>query len=248
MTARGPARPPTAPPARRVRGAAGEQAGTCLACGRRYGLDDMIGLARHHMHAAPGAGSGGAYRLALLLFTGGRLAAGGAWFLVQIWDRATLTDLAGFVVCEWFRRRVGVRAAIAGTATGSARALPDTTAHVADLFTKAAELELETDTEYKFLIECVGEALRATGSTASVLAESPVVPGISFKAMDGRGPHATPTILTTPARGEGAEPGDSPGRAPVRPVPAPAWPGGGPFHAGPRPSARPAPPYGGRSP
>ena len=250
MTARRPGRlaaAPTAPPAL---DAPGEPAGTCLACGRRYGLDDMIAHAGRHMRAAPGAGKAG--RSALLLVTGGRPAAGDAWVLAQVWDRCTLDDLAEFIECEWFGRRMGVRAAIAKTA---GTALLDMTASVAELFTKAAELELETDTEYSILVQCVGEAPRpaaAAGSAASVLAESPIVPDISFEELDGQRPHAAPTIPLTPARGrEGAEPGSPPGRAPPgRSVPSPARPGGGPFHAGLRPAAPPAAPSprGGRSP
>ena len=253
MTARCPGRPAAASSAPRVLDEAGETVGTCLACGRRYGLDDMIGHAGRHMRAAPGAGAGGgggggggggAGRSYLLLLTGGGPAAGGAWVLAQVWDRCTLDDLAEFIECEWFGRRMGVRAAIAGT-TGTA--LLDMTASVSELFTKAAELKLETDTEYRILVQRVGEApcRPAAGSAASVLAESPIVPDISFKELDGRGPHAAPAAPPAPAHGEGAEPGGPPGRAPPgRSVPAPARPGGWSFHAG----LCAAPSHGGRSP
>ena len=242
MTARGPDRP-----ARPGRGRGPE--GTCLACGRRYGLDDMISHAGRHMRAVPGAG-GGSGRFALLLVTGGRPAAGDAWVLAQVWDRCTLDDLAEFIECEWFGRRMGVRAAIAETA---GTALLDMTASVAELFTKAAELELETDTEYRILVQCVGEAPRpaaAAGSAASVLAESPIVPDISFEELDGRRPHAAPAAPPTPAHEEGAEPGSPPSRAPPgRSVPAPAPPKAWPFRAGTRPAGAAAPaPHGGRSP
>ena len=240
MTARGPGRPAAAPPAPRVLDAPGEPPGTCLACGRRYGLDDMIDHAGRHMRAAPGAGKAG--RSALLLLTGGGPAAGAAWVLAQVWDRCTLADLSGFIECEWLGRRVDVRAAIARTA---GTALLDMTASVAGMFTKVADLELDTDTEYSVLARCVGEAPRpAAGSAASVLAESPIVPDISFEELDGRRPHAAPTTPLTPARGgEGAEPGGPPGRAPPgRSVPSPARPGGGPFYAVPRPAAPPAAP------
>ena len=244
MTARCPDRPAAAFPALRVLDAPGGPPGTCLACGRRCELVDMIDHAGRHMRAALGDGGGGAGRSALLLFTGWGPAAGCAWILAQVWDRCTLDDLAGFIECEWFRCRVDVRAAIARTGGG---ALPDTAASVAEQFTKAAELELETDTEYRILVQCVGEApcRPAAGSAASVLAESPIVPDISFKELDGRGPHAAPAAPPAPAHGEGAEPGGPPGRAPPgRSVPAPARPGGWSFHAGPRA----APSHGGRSP
>ena len=223
------------------------------------------------MHAAAGGGGGGGGgtdRSALLLFTGGRLAAGGAWILAQVWDRATLADLAGFVVCEWFRRRVGVCAAITGPAGGAGGAFFSMTASVADLFAKVPELELETDTEYIFLVTYVGDAPRpAAGSVGSVLAETFIVPEISFEAMDGLRPPTTQTIPPTPACGEGG--GSEPGRpvpglvrpggsGPFRAGPgyaayriAPACtprPGGGPFHAGPGPSARPTAPFRRRSP
>jgi len=278
MTARGSARP-AAPAAGRVRDAPGAPRGRCLACGLYCGLDDMIGHARRHMHAASGGGGGGADRSALLLFTGGGLAAGGACVLAQVWDLATPADLAGFVEREWFRRRVGVCAAITGPAggAGGATGAPySMTASVADLFAKVPELELKTDTEYRFLVECVGEAPRpAAGSAASVLAEAFIVPDISFEVMDGRRPPAAQTIPPTPACGEGGgsgEPGRPPGRAPERSVPDLARPGGGgpfragpghgayriaparaprpgvdPFHAGPGPSARPTAPSSGRS-
>ena len=225
-----------------VRDAADEPAGTCLVCGRRCGLDDMIDHAGRHMQGA-GGGGGGAGRSALLLLTGGGPAAGCAWILAQVWDRCTLADLSRFIECEWFGRRLGVRAAIARTGGG---ALPDTAASVADLFTRVPKVELETDTEYRILVVCVGEAPRpAAGSATSVLAESPILPDISFKELDGRGPHAAPAAPLAPAHGEGAEPGGPSGRAPPgRSVPAPARPGGGPFHAGPRA----APSRGGRSP
>ena len=207
----------------------------------------MIDHAGRRMRAAPSAG-GGAGRSALLLLTGGGPAAGCAWILAQVWDRWTLADLAGFIECEWFRRRVDVRAAIARTGGG---ALPDMTASVAEQFTKAAELELETDTEYMVLVVCVGEApCPAAGSAASVLAESPVVPDVSFKELDGRGPHAAPAAPPAPAHGEEAEPGGPPGRAPGRSVPAPARPGGWPSDAVPCPAAHTVvpSPHGGRSP
>ena len=239
MTARCPDRPAAAFPAPRVWDAAGGAAGTCLACGRRCELVDMIDHAGRHMRAALGDGGGGAGRSALLLFTGWGPAAGCAWILAQVWDRCTLADLAGFIECEWFRRRVDVRAAIAKTAGG---VLLDMTASVAELFTEVADLELETDTEYRVLVQCVGEAPRpAAGSAASVLAESPIVPDISFEELDGRGAHAAPAIPPAPARGEGAEPGGPPGRAPPgRSVPAPAPPRAGPTSR--------IPPHGGRSP
>ena len=239
MTARGFERP-AAPAAGRVRDAPGALEGRCLACGRYRGLDDMIGHTRRHMHAAPG---GGADRSALLLFTGGRLAAGGAWILAQVWDRATLADLAEFVEREWFRRRVGACAAItgpAGGAGGATGALYSMTTSVADLFAKVPWLELETDTEYRFLVTYVGEAPRpAAAGVASVMAETFIVPVIPFEAMDGRRPPATQTIPPTPACGEGGgsepgrPPGRPPGRAPERSVPDLARPGGGgPFRAG----------------
>ena len=255
MTARGFARP-AAPAAGRARDAPGAPRGKCLACGRYRGLDDMIGHARRHMHAAPGGG--GAHRSALLLFTGGGPAAGGAWILAQVWDRATLADLAGFVEREWFRRRVGACAAItgpAGGAGGATSALYSMTTSVADLFAKVPWLELETDTEYRFLVTYVGEAPRpAAGSAASVLAETFIVPDISFEVMDGRRPPAAQTIPPTPACGEGGgsepgrPPGRPPGRAPERSVPDLARPGGDPFHAEPGPLARPTAPCRRRSP
>lgn len=272
MTARGFARP-AAPAAGRVRDAPGTPRGKCLVCGLRCGLDGMIDHVRRHMRAAAGGGrgggggGGGADRSALLLFTGGRLAAGGAWILAQVWDRATLADLAGFVECEWFRRRVGVCAAITGPAGGATTGAPsDMTASVADLFANVPELELETNTEYRFLVTYVGEAPRpAASSVGSVLAETFIVPEISFEAMDGLRPLTTQTIPPTPACGErgGTEPGRPPGRSVpglVRPKSsgtfragpsygayriAPACtprPGGDPFHAGPGPSARPTAP------
>ena len=219
MTARASARP-AAPAAGRARDAPGAPRGKCLVCGRYRGLGDMIGHARRHMHAAPGGDS--ADRSALLLFTGGGPAAGGAWILAQVWDRATLADLAGFVECEWFRRRVDVCAAITGPTGGATTGAPSgMTASVADLFAKVPELELETDTEYRLLVECVGEAPRpAAGNVASVLAETFIVPEISFEVMDGQRPPTTQTIPPTPACGEGGsgEPGRPPGRAPGRSV------------------------------
>jgi len=111
------------------------------------------------MRAAAGGG-GGTDKPALLLFTGGGLAAGGAWILAQVWDRAPLADLAGFAECEWFRRRVGVCAAITGPTGGAIGAPYSMTASAADLFSKVPELELETDTEYRTLVVRVGEAPR----------------------------------------------------------------------------------------
>ena len=78
MTARASARQ-AAPAAGRARDAPGAPRGRCLARGLHCGLGGMIGHARGHMRAEPGAsGDDDADRLALLLFTGGGPAAGGA--------------------------------------------------------------------------------------------------------------------------------------------------------------------------
>ena len=201
--------------------------GKCCICGQRGVLDDMIDHVKGHLPAAPG--TGWMDKDALILFPKTREEASDAWLLAQVRGGATLSDLVGFLEDEWFGRRLDMQVSITGPVAGSARAPFDLTATVSDMFSRESILELETDTEYRVHVQHVGEvSCHAADRAPSVVAETFVMPGLPFEALDGKSRLTISTIPPAPPCGAGTGPSGPPYRAPQVSIPAISPLSGGP--------------------
>ena len=183
----------SAAPARRGQGPP-ETTGKCSICGRRDGLDGMIDHVKRHLFAAPGAG-GGDGAILVLFPTTREVAACGIWVLAQVRGSAAASDLVEFLEDEWFRQRIGRSVTITGHAACGTHAPLDRFSTVADLFSGESTLELETDAEYRVRVQRVGEvSCRTDGLSASVVAETFIVPSLQFEALDGKSPRTIQAI------------------------------------------------------